>query len=157
MRYFSLLFICFLVLGSCQSSNSAADSNAEETPTDPKAEKRVTKAKTLPPRQYAAELAAMNSEQLIDVRTEAEYKSGFIDGATNIDFYSKTFANDLRTQLDVKRPVFVYCKSGGRSGKTAQQLLTMGFKEVYDLQGGYTAWMRAQKNRLPEGIKAADQ
>ncbi len=156
MKYSYLLFALFLSFAACQSSNSSVEA-ASETPVDAKAEKNIASAKTLPPKQYAAKLAATNSAQLVDVRTYEEYGAGFIDGAVNIDFYDKKFTDNLRSQLNVKFPTFVYCKSGGRSGKTAKQLLEMGFKDVYDLQGGYTAWMRSQQNQLPSTIKVEDQ
>lgn len=156
MKYSYLLFALFISFAACQSSNSSVEA-ATETPADPKAEKSIVSSKAFPPRQFAAKLASTNSAQLVDVRTYEEYSAGFIDGAVNIDFYDKKFAENLRSQLNVKFPTFVYCKSGGRSGKTAKQLLQMGFKEVYDLQGGYTAWMRAQQNQLPSSPKAEDQ
>ena len=156
MKYSYLLFVLFVSLAACQSSNSSVEA-ATEVPTDPKAEKSIKRAKVLPPKLYAAKLAATNSAQLIDVRTLEEYRAGFIDGASNIDFYDKKFADNLKAQLNVKFPTFVYCKSGGRSGKTAQQLIQMGFKEVYDLQGGYTAWIKAQQNELPTNPKVENQ
>lgn len=156
MKYSYLLFVLFVSLAACQSSNSSVEA-ATEAPTNPKAEKNINRAKVLPPKLYAAKLAATNSAQLIDVRTLDEYRAGFIDGATNIDFYDKKFADNLKAQLNVKFPTFVYCKSGGRSGKTAQQLIQMGFKEVYDLQGGYTAWIKAQQNELPAKPKVENQ
>ncbi|VAV83833.1 hypothetical protein MNBD_BACTEROID02-1730, partial [hydrothermal vent metagenome] len=35
---------------------------------------------------------------------------------------------------------YLYCRSGGRSRKAAKILAEMGFKEIYDLKGGYMAW-----------------
>ncbi len=153
MRY--ILFALLISFVACNSSSPSVEA-AVETPTDPKAEKTVKTAKLLPPKQFAAALAANASAQLVDVRTLDEYRAGFIDNAVNIDFYDKKFADNLRAQLNQKHPTFVYCKSGGRSGKTAQQLLQMGFTDVYDLQGGYTAWIRAQQNELPSTPKVED-
>lgn len=77
--------------------------------------------------------------QLIDVRTPEEYKTGFIADAQNIDFYSSTFAEDI-SKLDKNKPVFLYCKSGGRSAKCAKKLLSAGFVKIYDLEGGISKW-----------------
>lgn len=77
--------------------------------------------------------------QLIDVRTPKEYEEGHIENATLIDYFSSNFKENLLT-LDKEKPLYLYCKSGGRSGKASKILANMGFKEVYDLKGGYMAW-----------------
>ncbi|MBK7935980.1 MAG: rhodanese-like domain-containing protein [Lewinellaceae bacterium] len=39
----------------------------------------------------------------------------------------------------------VYCAAGSRSSSAAEQLKKMGFKNVYDLDGGMTAWRETGK------------
>ena len=73
--------------------------------------------------------------QLIDVRTPAEYEAGYIDDAKNIDFFAANFQDEFN-KLNKEEPVYIYCKSGNRSGQSAAKLKDMGFKEIYDLQGG---------------------
>lgn len=82
--------------------------------------------------------------QLIDVRTDGEYAEGHIANATNIDVLQSDF-KDKVANLDKEKPVMVYCKMGGRSAKAAGILKEMGFKDVTDLEGGYTAWKVANK------------
>lgn len=77
--------------------------------------------------------------QLVDVRTEAERKDGFIEHSQNIDFNSPTFDEDI-LKLDKSRPVVLYCKSGGRSAKCAEKLKAAGFIKIFDLEGGITKW-----------------
>jgi rhodanese-related sulfurtransferase len=79
--------------------------------------------------------------QLIDVRTKDEYNAGHIGDAKNIDFYQGDFKNNM-SKLDKSKPVLVYCAAGGRSGQTATMLKEMGFREVYDLSGGYGKWKK---------------
>ena len=76
---------------------------------------------------------------LVDVRTPEEWSDGIIENALQINFFDKDFKEDLN-KLDKTKPIAVYCKSGGRSGKTAKLLLEIGFKEIYDLKGGYLNW-----------------
>jgi rhodanese-related sulfurtransferase len=76
---------------------------------------------------------------ILDVRTAGEFNSGYIDGAVNIDYYSKSFKTEL-AKLDKNKPVFVYCKSGGRSSKAMNIMNEMGFLNVYNLLGGYSNW-----------------
>ena len=81
-----------------------------------------------------------NEESIIlDVRTSQEFKSGHINQATNIDFYGTEFKEKL-SLVNKNVPVYVYCRSGNRSGKTAAIMESLGFKEVYNLIGGIGAW-----------------
>ena len=77
--------------------------------------------------------------QLIDVRTPDEYKAGHITTAKNINFYAADF-KDQMDKLDKSKVIAVYCGVGGRSGKASAILTQLGFKTIYDLQGGMTAW-----------------
>ncbi len=90
-----------------------------------------------------AEKGSTNA-QLIDVRTPEEYEAGHVGGAPLMNFYDDNFAAQLKT-LDKNKPVLVYCKSGGRSGKAMDLMNEMGFTEVYNLDGGYNAWVDAGK------------
>ena len=156
MKYISyLLFLCFAMV-ACQSSGTPTTAEDINAPSS-KIEQRIKTPKVLPPKQFAEKVASVTDPQLIDVRTMKEYKEGFIVGAQNIDFYSSTFLNDFKSKVDPKRPVFLYCKSGGRSGKTAAMLAVGGYQEVYDLEGGYMAWQVAEQNQLPENAKIEEQ
>ena len=77
--------------------------------------------------------------QLIDVRTSREFSNGFIAGAKNIDYNGDSFEKQIK-KLDKNKPVLVYCAAGGRSENAAELLKEWGFKEVYDLIGGYNGW-----------------
>ena len=77
--------------------------------------------------------------QLVDVRTPDEWSEGVITNAALINYFDKDFKAQLG-KLDKNKPIAVYCKSGGRSGKTTQILSELGFKEIYDLKGGYLNW-----------------
>jgi thiol-disulfide isomerase/thioredoxin len=55
-------------------------------------------------------------------------------------------------KLAKDRPVFVYCRSGGRSAKAAEVLAAVGVKEIYNLDGGISAWKGAG---LAVGISSA--
>ena len=79
---------------------------------------------------------------IIDVRTPEEFFSGHIKGATNIDFY----ANDFDQKLNIIRkdiPIYIYCRSGGRSSAAAKKMEKLGFIKVYNLVGGIGAWNSA--------------
>jgi rhodanese-related sulfurtransferase len=77
--------------------------------------------------------------QLIDVRTPREFSNGNISGSKNIDYNGDSFEKQMK-KLDKNKPVLVYCAAGGRSENAAELLKEWGFKEVYDLEGGYNGW-----------------
>ena len=91
--------------------------------------------------QFEKQMAAA---QLLDVRTSDEWNEGIIEGAMMLDFYQEDFENSL-SKLNKEEPVAVYCKSGGRSGQTMAMMNKLGFKEVYNLDGGIGAWNKADK------------
>ena len=77
--------------------------------------------------------------QLIDVRTPKEVKKGFIKTALFINYFEKDFTNKVIEKLDKNKSVYLYCRSGNRSGKSAKQLQEKGF-DVYNVLGGYNKW-----------------
>ena len=90
------------------------------------------------------ELEGLRDVQLIDIRTLEEYNSGYIEGYQNMDYLSDTFKVEMET-LDKSKPIVIYCRSGGRSGRCANLMLEIGFKEIYDLEGGIIQW-KAENN-----------
>ncbi|GHB53616.1 thioredoxin [Persicitalea jodogahamensis] len=92
---------------------------------------------------FNQKLADTPQGQLLDVRTPDEYEQGHLAKSQNLDVKDPVFVQKLAT-LDKDKPVFVYCLSGGRSGKAAKLLVDNGFKEVYDMQGGFLKWSSAK-------------
>ncbi|MCX7548591.1 rhodanese-like domain-containing protein [Xanthomarina sp. F1114] len=82
--------------------------------------------------------------QLIDVRTPEEFEEGHIEDAINIDYYSEDFAEEFN-KLDKDKPVYLYCRSGFRSNESALKLSEMGFKDIYDLEGGILNYNKKQE------------
>lgn len=83
--------------------------------------------------------------QLVDVRTPSEFAIGHIKRATNINFTDDDFEDVAKKRLDKTKPVFLYCFSGKRSADASAFLRTLGFKEVYDLSGGFAQWTASSK------------
>ena len=90
---------------------------------------------------FVKKMEEKTSKIILDVRTPEEFEKGTIEGAININFYDKNFDEQL-SNLDKSKPTFIFCKSGGRSGKTFNKMKTMEFTEVYELKGGYSAWKK---------------
>lgn len=135
MLLYPLLSLAFCGWVACQSTSEPDQSTSSDGPPV---------INRLIPAAELRDLLTQNSEvQLIDVRTAKEVSGGHISGAVNYDFYSGDFRQQLQ-QLDPTKTTVVYCKSGGRSGRTRQILKKMGFREVYDLEGGYRTWSAQQ-------------
>ena len=77
--------------------------------------------------------------QLIDIRTAAEFEEATIEGAINIDFLEDDFKAEI-SKIDKATPVYIFCKSGGRSAKAYDLLKEEGFENVFELEGGFKAW-----------------
>lgn len=89
--------------------------------------------------QQALELSTTDGVTVIDVRTAQEFAEGHIDGATMIDFYADTFADQIGG-LDQDGTYLVYCRSGNRSGQAVALMQQLGFRQVYDMAGGVVAY-----------------
>ena len=79
--------------------------------------------------------------QLIDIRTPGEFTEGYIEGAINVNFFDRDF-NAQMAKLNKDKELYIYCRSGNRTGKAAKRLKDQGFTKVYDLQGGILNWNR---------------
>ena len=71
---------------------------------------------------------------LVDVRTPQEYQSGHLKHTRNIDYNGPGFSNTI-AKLNKTKPVYLYCRSGNRSGKALDSLKALGFKSYYNLGG----------------------
>ena len=115
-----------LVLGAC-SGSTATDSKLELTSAADVAE--IVDA---PP----ADLV------ILDIRTPEEFSAGHLAGAINIDYYAADFEAQL-SGLDLGVPYVMYCNSGNRSSNALPLMDSIGFEEVYELDGGIQAWYSA--------------
>lgn len=96
--------------------------------------------KSLSGREFKEEYTKSKQPVLIDVRMAAEFASGSIPGAKNIDIMSPDFRKQI-SSLDKSRPYFLFCRSGNRSAQACGIMAQQGFN-VYNLKGGVGAWPR---------------
>jgi len=93
-----------------------------------------------------AALALLNGHKgdtnliILDVRTPAEYAPRHIKGAVNLDYLATDFDVNLAL-LDRGKTYLVYCKAGGRSRLATEKMRTLGFLQVYDMTGGFDAFV----------------
>lgn len=89
-------------------------------------------------------MTSKKNHVLLDIRTPEEIAEGQIEGALNIDFLNENFAQNIQ-QLDKSKTYLLYCRSGKRTAKAGAAMKAAGFKKVYMLDGGLTAWKEKQK------------
>lgn len=87
---------------------------------------------------------AQNNIQILDVRTQGEYQSGYLKNALLADWNNEAEFQQRIKALDKSRPVYTYCLSGGRSSAATKYLKQNDFT-VYNLSGGISAWKRDNK------------
>jgi phage shock protein E len=69
---------------------------------------------------------------IIDVRTDAEWKDGHIEGAILIP-YDMIGEKTGTTAKDKSKRIYVYCRSGRRSKIAKETLGKLGYKDVVNL------------------------
>ncbi len=79
---------------------------------------------------------------IVDVRTPEEFKEGSLPNALNLSVTASTFKDEI-TKYDKTKPLYIYCHSGRRSARAAAKMKTLGFETIYELKGGYVAWIEA--------------
>lgn len=101
--------------------------------------------KTVNVDEFSKLIAGNKGIQVLDVRTQEEYNDGHIAGAKLINVNDSTFIDKAAAQLNKKKPVAVYCRSGRRSAEAANAMVKAGF-QVINLDGGILAWQDAGKD-----------
>lgn len=90
------------------------------------------------------DLSQSGPVDLIDVRTPAEFGDTHATCARNVPLDSldpKSVMAARNGQAD--QPLYVICKSGGRSSQACKKFRDAGFENVVDVEGGTLAWVAA--------------
>ena len=92
----------------------------------------------------ASQLQSVAAFDLIDVRTPGEYHSGHAAGARSFPLDrldAKALLASRQAQAD--QPIYIICKSGGRSRQACQKLTAAGVGNLVNVEGGTMAWKHA--------------
>ncbi len=129
---FFTLILSIFAFSACQT---ASTQKAENTPVGNASNeiKQITVTE-------AKQTVDAKDVQFIDVRTPGEYTGGHAPKASN--FPLDALEKDL-AQLDKNKPVYVICQTGKRSQKGSEILQKAGFKSIYNINGGTSAWTEA--------------
>lgn len=141
MKKLLIYTACLVALLSCQTR-----------PTNLTVDMMVEQANSIITTVSPAELMQiMETEEMfnvIDVRQNNEYYYGFIPGSINIPRGSIEFNIGTESFWETeglympekKETLVLYCKKGKRSTLTAETLMSMGYKKVLVLEGGWKNW-----------------
>jgi rhodanese-related sulfurtransferase len=89
-------------------------------------------------------MSSKKKNMVIDVRTPEEVAEGHLPGSLTFNFLGANFGEEIQ-KLNKKKTYLLYCRSGSRTRKAADLMQKSGFKHVYMLEGGITAWKEAGK------------
>lgn len=120
-----LTFIAAIILISCNSTTQGQSINYN-----------------LDAVAFAEKINEIPGAPVLDVRTPGEFADGHLKNAVNVDWNGSNFEAGI-SKFSKEEPVFVYCLSGGRSHSAAEKMRSMGFKNVYELNGGIIKWRAA--------------
>ena len=73
---------------------------------------------------------SLKADFIIDVRTVDEYKMGHLEKSINIEWQKIA---SIEASIAKDKKLYLYCRSGNRSGKAADILISLGYKDVINL------------------------
>ena len=91
---------------------------------------------------------------MIDVRSEAEYRTSHVFRSMNCDANAPDFSQRIQ-RLNKETPVILYDENSTLSLKAAETMKQLGFKRIYEVAGGMYSWAREGKT-LVAGSSAID-
>jgi len=94
--------------------------------------------KQLSPKEFDQKKGMM----LLDIRSDKEYGQGHIPGAAHVPLSE---IGERVKKLKKDKELVVYCQNGNRSIWAIKRLMGMGYKNLYNLKGGYDAWKRIHR------------
>jgi rhodanese-related sulfurtransferase len=91
-----------------------------------------------------AKMADDKRNVILDVRTPEEFQAGHLPRAVNLDVKAPDF-REKAAALDKSKTYLVHCASGARSVRACEALSHLDFPKLYNLPGGFKAWVKAGK------------
>lgn len=104
---------------------------ATKDPREPFTRLTVTEAK---------EKADSGKVQVVDVRTPSEYSDGHVPGSLNIPHMSIIAR---KNELAPDKELVFICQMGQRSALACEFAAAVGFKDLFNVEGGTEAWIKA--------------
>jgi len=127
------LFMLLTFSNSCKKVN-------QSTTTSQVVKQVETTIEKVYPKEYSLRMDSIKV-QLVDIRTQEEFKQGHIENADNINVLDSSFVKEItKYQKDI--PVYVYCTAGGKRSEDAAKILKENGYNVVNLEGGLIEWTK---------------
>ena len=81
---------------------------------------------------FSGEMAESSNPIIVDVRTEAEWATGHLEGAVLIP-YEKIGDGIVTVTTDKKSIIYLYCRTGRRTGIAYESLKKAGYENLINL------------------------
>lgn len=136
-KFVPLLLAAVLLLAACAPAAGSTGTGSSTAASASGSSNAATYQK-ITPEEAQQMLQDQPDAILLDVRTQEEYDTQHIEGATLLtDSEIAERAADVLPDKDAV--ILVYCRSGRRSAASSQQLAELGYTNVYDF-GGIIDW-----------------
>ena len=109
-------------------------------------ERDTVEGKEITAAELAKRLKSGQPLYLLDVREPHELAISSLPGAVNLPLGQLA---GRMSELDPAQEIVIFCKSGIRSARALEILLSAGFRNVRHLQGGINAWARTIDPKMP--------
>lgn len=80
----------------------------------------------------------LDAYTILDTRSIKEFKISSIPNAHFVNYENPDW--EILNNLPKDQPILVYCSVGYRSERIGEQLISNGFKNIYNLYGGIFEW-----------------
>jgi rhodanese-related sulfurtransferase len=90
----------------------------------------------------AKRLMAEGKVRVVDVRNPDEWAAGHIPQAVHLPLPSILNNPNSTLEGDLEQPQLFVCAVGERSAVACEVAAMLGYKEIYNLSGGTTQWIR---------------
>ena len=137
-----LLSLTVLLLLAAALAAAGCSTDEASSPSGTGAPAETTGYATVDVQAANDALSSDDAAQIVDVREPEEWaETGVPQGAVLIPLAE--VESRAPAELDAGSPVYVICRSGNRSRTGSDILVGLGFTEVYNVDGGVTAWLDA--------------
>lgn len=150
MKFLSRSFLIILLFLSVSCKQDRTDKPSEEDENNAKNFELSSKTESddiIMSAENGSSLNALEVKELIrenpgliiiDVRTPAEFQSGRVENAINLDIYSPNFIKNIKG-LKKGEKYLLYCSVGGRSSAALELMRKQGFSSVFNSKKGFSS------------------
>lgn len=79
---------------------------------------------------------------ILDVRRPDEYRQVHIPAVKQLIVHTEIEESQSLLPADKEEPIYVVCRTGRRSGIAGKELIRLGYKNVFNVTGGTTEWVK---------------